>query len=147
MKITSSGLVFRWARFRNQTDGAWDKYRATRGTSTSRTGYKSAWVGGKNEYVHILVCSAFHGSRPSPKHEVNHKNGRTADNRPSNLEWVTPKENSRHRVNVLKKVTLRKINYELVKELLASGRTGKSVAEEMGVSRALVSLIKNGRHR
>ncbi len=147
MKVTSSGLVFRWAKFRNHTEGAWDKYRATRGTSTSKRGYKSAWIGTKNQYVHILVCTAFHGPKPGPGYEVNHKNGMTSDNRASNLEWVTPQENSRHRADVLRKVNPKRINYAHVKELLSQGRTGKSVADELGVSRAAISLIKNGKHK
>ena len=43
----------------------------------------------KGYWVHILVCEAFHGPRPSPKHEVRHKNGISSDNRAENLEWGT----------------------------------------------------------
>lgn len=45
--------------------------------------------------VHRLVCDAFHGAPPSPKYQPDHINGDRADNRPINLEWVTPKENVR----------------------------------------------------
>lgn len=45
--------------------------------------------------VHRLVCDAFHGAPPSPKHQPDHINGDRSDNRPINLEWVTPKENIR----------------------------------------------------
>lgn len=44
--------------------------------------------------VHILVCEAFHGSRPSPDHEVRHLNGDPADNRVENLAWGTRAENA-----------------------------------------------------
>jgi len=47
-------------------------------------------------YVHRLVAYAFHGSPPTEKHEVNHKNGDTRDNRASNLEWVTRSANNLH---------------------------------------------------
>lgn len=47
----------------------------------------------KNYWFHILVCTAFHGPRPSPKHQVDHINRNRFDNRPENLRWVTPREN------------------------------------------------------
>lgn len=47
-------------------------------------------------YVHRLVCTAFHGVPPTPRHVVNHKNGNKRDNCASNLEWTTPEENRRH---------------------------------------------------
>jgi hypothetical protein len=44
--------------------------------------------------VHLLVADAFHGPRPAGLH-VDHVNGDKADNRPENLEYVTPAENVR----------------------------------------------------
>lgn len=54
-------------------------------------------VNGKQKMigVHRLVCDAFHGAPPSPKHQPDHINGDPSDNRPINLEWVTPMENVR----------------------------------------------------
>jgi len=46
--------------------------------------------------VHRLVGFAFNGFPPPDKPETNHKNGKPADNRPSNLEWCTRSENERH---------------------------------------------------
>ncbi len=46
--------------------------------------------------VHRLVCAAFHGA-PDGR-QADHLNGVKADNRSSNLEWVTPKENTRRAI-------------------------------------------------
>lgn len=45
--------------------------------------------------VHRIVVETFIGSIP-PEKQVNHKNGRKADNRLENLEIVTPSENQYH---------------------------------------------------
>lgn len=49
----------------------------------------------KQRKVHQLVCEAFHGPRPSPKHHVRHLNGDKDDNRLVNLVWGTASENVR----------------------------------------------------
>lgn len=49
----------------------------------------------EKRYVHRLVAEAFLGPCP-PKHEINHKNGDTTDNRVCNLEWMTRSENMKH---------------------------------------------------
>lgn len=62
------------------------------------TGYPnvSTVAGGKktSRSVHVLVCSAFHGPRPSSVHEVRHLDGNKENSLPSNLCWGTPGENA-----------------------------------------------------
>lgn len=53
--------------------------------------------------VHRIVARAFIGEIP-PSKQVNHKNGVRNDNRLSNLELVTAKENVQHSFDVLKRV-------------------------------------------
>lgn len=43
--------------------------------------------------IHQLVCEAFHGPKPSPKHSVAHNDGDRTNNRAENLRWATASEN------------------------------------------------------
>ncbi|WP_208609489.1 HNH endonuclease signature motif containing protein [Streptomyces atriruber] len=51
-------------------------------------------TGDKVESAHFLVCVAFHGPRPTASHQVAHGDGDPTNNRPCNLRWATPAENS-----------------------------------------------------
>lgn len=56
----------------------------------------------QNVSLHRLMAKAFLGDFPDL--QVNHKNGNKLDNSLTNLEWVTPSENTRHsNVNGLRK--------------------------------------------
>lgn len=63
-----------------------------------RNGYSFVrLVRGERSYqpnLHKLVCLAFHGSPPSPKHEGAHWDGNKQNNHYKNLRWATRKENS-----------------------------------------------------
>ena len=56
-------------------------------------GYFIVGMKGKPASVHRLVCSAFHGA-PAFYACCRHLNGIQTDNRASNLEWGTHRENS-----------------------------------------------------
>lgn len=66
--------------------------------ATLKTGYLYVgfWQDGKTScrLVNRIVCEAFHGPAPSRKHHAAHLDGDKLNNRASNLEWKTAKENA-----------------------------------------------------
>lgn len=47
--------------------------------------------------MHDLVCTVYHGVKPTPKHTANHKDHNPHNNKPENLEWATQGEQNKHR--------------------------------------------------
>jgi hypothetical protein len=77
-------------------------------------------------YVHILVCEAFKGPRPSAKHQVAHGDGDGLNNRVSNLRWASISENNMDKVghgtsNRGAQHPLSRLTAEVVRELRALG--------------------------
>lgn len=104
-----------------------------------------------NVFIHVLVCTAFHGPKPSSKHEVCHRDGNKLNNKASNLRWGTRKENiedsvrlgtlalgSRHGMSKLTEDQVRKIRI-LSKD--KSPNTYKGVAAQFNISITAVRYI------
>lgn len=112
--------------------------------------------------VHRFVASAFHG-RPGRGQQVNHKDLCKTNNTPSNLEWCSPKENSRHAWATLPPETIRwmrerrsfgaiKMNRQkrtltrrqvaMVRRLLGEGVAQGKIAARVGLSRRAIWQIK-----
>ncbi|MCG2624693.1 HNH endonuclease [Arthrobacter sp. I2-34] len=49
---------------------------------------------GNPQGVHVLVCQAWHGTRPAPGMHAAHGDGNPLNNTPENLRWATPLENN-----------------------------------------------------
>lgn len=134
-------------------------WRVLKGTRNSK-GYLHVGLHGKSEgertvNVHVLVAEAFLGPRPTPKHQINHKNGVKDDPSAANLEWVTDSENKHHSYDVLgnkavrgEKVGSAKITEVEVREILrrcAAGELQRVVAADYGIAPSNVSLIVTGK--
>ncbi|MFC9491782.1 HNH endonuclease signature motif containing protein, partial [Streptomyces hydrogenans] len=96
-------------------------------------GYQRVKVAGKNRLVHVLVAEAFIGPK-SDGGQVNHKDGNTANNALSNLEYVTPSANVRHSLDVLG-----------VRRAKGS-RNGQSRLDEKQVAAIRATFARGGNH-
>ena len=103
-------------------------------------------------YVHRLVAAAFIGPRPNEK-QVNHRDGNKLNNRSSNLEYVTARENIHHawRMGLSKTrgtehpaSKLTEENVLAIREAHAAGGVSqKKLADKYGVSAGSISFIVN----
>ena len=73
------------------------KFQDSNGIKKTVTPSKGGYCSVKNFYklskFHDLMCTAFHGEKPSPGHEVDHIDLDPTNNRPENLRWLTHKVN------------------------------------------------------
>jgi len=105
--------------------------------------------------AHRLVYHHFKGEIPHGM-VINHINGIKGDNRPENLEVVTPSENMKHAfrtglLNSKERHNARKLTNNQVSEIRETyaigGVTQKQIAAKYGVSRSAISLIVRGDRR
>jgi len=97
-KETSKDITVNGVRVTCYSDGSVDNH-GIRGRdrsfgSTNGDGYMQKNVNLKKFKVHDLIAGAFLGEKPE-NYDVDHINGNRADNRPSNLRYVTRSENLR----------------------------------------------------
>lgn len=92
--------------------------------------------------VHRLVAKEFVvNDDPHLKIQVNHKDGNKGNNKSENLEWVTPRENTRHMCKVLGK-SGRKLTEEQAEAIRKDKRSSRKIAKDYGVSHTTVNFIK-----
>lgn len=113
-------------------------------------GYLMADLFKNGEYtsvgVHRVVAKAF-CPNPLLKEQVNHLNGNRTDNRAENLQWVTARENERHKHEVLgtgnsPHPTRRRLTAQQVRAIRSSKKSGRELAREFGVSHSAIRNIQ-----
>ena len=96
--MLASSMGFIW-----QQEARYNNWMTPRIGNASACGYMMIKHAGRTHSVHILVCTAFHGHRPSPLHTVDHINHNKTDNRACNLRWSTKSEQCVNRRKAVKR--------------------------------------------
>lgn len=107
----------------------------------------------KSISVHKLVALNFLGQQPTPKHQVNHKDGNKDNNHKSNLEWLTCSENVMHavRTGLTKKgedsykASITEKQAKKIIELYYRGRRQVDIASIVGTNKHVVHFIIKGK--
>lgn len=104
----------------------------------------------RRHYVARMVCEAFHGAPPSPRHEAAHSDGDHQNNAPSNLRWATSQENKADMVahgtaprgarNAMSRLT-----EEQAQAIRRDLRPAREIAAAYGIHSVHVGAIRRGR--
>lgn len=119
------------------------------------TGYLAVHVSSENKgatiSVHRAVALAFCERDDPAKNQVNHKNGIRDDNRSSNLEWVTARENAAHATSIGRRCPIRNVGYgnskltwadvQKIRVMYRRGDGVLSIAKTFGVARNTIKRI------
>lgn len=113
--------------------------------------------------MHTVICSTFHGRRPSLNHEVAHGDGVRDNNRWDNLRWATRKENcadkwvhgtvptgDNHHARLRPERLARgernggggKLTADDIPKIRADPRLHREIGADYGIVKSMVAMIK-----
>lgn len=113
--------------------------------------YLGCQLNTKRGRVNRLVCEAFHGPAPSPKHEAAHFDNNELNNREDNLEWQTSKQNKENQPGKQQGVNnpRAKLTELDIKDIRARRLAGEKLdqihAKYPHVSRSLIAYTYQGK--
>jgi hypothetical protein len=117
-------------------------------------GYGGIFFGGKQTFVHRVICRRFHGYPPSEKYEVAHSCGVRDCINPDHLRWATSKENNADRVlhgtaPLGERQASAKLTDDDVRAIRRQYRAGtessRQLAAKYGIARTRIPLIAKGK--
>lgn len=110
--------------------------------------YRDGHSGPKTMFIHYLVCTAFHGPKPSPELTIAHGDGTRTNNREDNLRWATQseqREDMRKHGTLMEgtKHPLAKLDPDKVREIRKShpGLSYAKIGKQYGVSKRLIMKV------
>lgn len=103
-------------------------------------------------HLHVLVCTVFHGKKPTPKHQAAHRDDDKGNNSAANLYWATPLENSKDRRRNGRILAGSQIGRSILKEtdvirmfeMHGKGMSCAEIAKQFGVASHTASRIIAG---
>lgn len=101
---------------------------------------------GTTKEIQRIVAETFIDN-PYHKEQVNHIDGNKHNNRVDNLEWCSPRENTVHAKEVLKKGIKKVHQYDMQGHFIRSFQSIKEASESTGVPRCSISNVVCGRRK
>lgn len=115
----------------------------------TKDGYGVASFQSKTIVASRLMCLRAHGDPPTLVHQAAHSCGRGIDGccNPKHLRWATPTENAQDKVVHGTIASINFISDDDVRAIRLSSASGSVLAKRLGVHRATISKIRNGKTR
>ena len=120
---------------------------------SSQERYNIVSIAGKSRRVCRLVAEAFVPGRTEERWQVNHKDGKKINDKASNLEWVSPKENIIHAVKMgLSSYRKAAVDTSTIEEVykdvlwLCKSPYSSELTKKYGLSAPVMNAIVEGVH-